>query len=363
MRQPAISALIDTYNQGQFLEQAIESVLAQGLSPSELEILVVDDGSTDNTASLMPKFAPRVRYLRKTNGGQASAFNAAFPELHGELIAFLDADDWWASDKLSAVLDAFSKNPDIPAVGHAFYDTLADGTPSELVAPDNVSRINLTTPHETRIAAVGKCCLATSKLTIRRSVLDRMGPIPEELVFCADEPIMDAALALGGAVLLDRPLCYYRYHTNNFFGFDSKDLSRKKKRYDIQAFLANYLPELLSRLGVSQECIRVFLDRGVADLERFDALRSGTRWQVFRAEMRAFSREFKNPSLGYRLFKAASGALILALPPARFYQVRDWYAKKNLRRFRETLGDAEPTFPPVCKRTPLLNRGESQPSQ
>ncbi len=359
---PLVSVLIDTFNQGQFLEQAIESVLAQDLSSSELEILVVDDGSTDNTASLMSKFAPRVRYLRKNNGGQASAFNAAFPELHGEIIAFLDADDWWTKDKLSSVLDAFSKNPDVAAVGHGFYDTLADGTPSELVTPD-VLHINFASPEQARIAAVGKCCLATSKMTVRRRVLERMGPIPEELVFCADEPIMDAALALGGAVLIERPLCYYRYHSNNFFGFDSKDFSRKKKRYDIQAFLTKYLPELLSGLGVSQECIQILLDRAVADLERFDAQHRGGRWQVFRTEMRVFSREYKNPSLGYRLFKAASGALMLALPPARFYQVRNWYAKKNLRRFREAIGEAEPTFPPVCKRIPLLNRGESKASQ
>lgn len=355
MTKPLISALIDTYNQGQFIEQAIESVLAQGLSPSELEILVVDDGSTDDTASRVAKFAPRVRYLPKKNGGQASAFNAAFPELHADLIAFLDADDWWAPEKLSAVLDAFSKNPDIGAVGHGFYDTLADGTLTTLVTPE-VSRIALTTVEEARVAAIGKCCLATSKLTIRRRVLDRMGSIPDELVFCADEPVMDAALALGGAVLIDRPLCYYRYHSANFFGFGTTDLSRNRKRYEIQIFLSRYLPEMLARLGVSSESVGLFVGRCATDLDRFEALEDGGRWRLFCTEMRTFRREFKNPSIGYWLFKAVTGALILCLPPARFYQVREWYTKKNLRRFREAIGDAAPSFPQVCKRVPLFQR-------
>ncbi|HVA17640.1 MAG TPA: glycosyltransferase family 2 protein, partial [Candidatus Dormibacteraeota bacterium] len=106
---PLVSALIDTYNQERFIEQALVSVLEQGLSPSELEIVVVDDGSTDNTASLVAKFAPRVRYIRKKNGGQASAFNAAIPETNAPIVSFLDADDWWAPGKLRAVLDAFQQ--------------------------------------------------------------------------------------------------------------------------------------------------------------------------------------------------------------------------------------------------------------
>src|SRR5579863_5771968 len=117
MTMPLVSALIDTYNQEHFIEQAIVSVLEQGLSPSELEIVVVDYGSTDNTASLVAKFAPRVRYIHKKNGGQVSAFNAAIPETHAPIVAFLDADDWWAPGKLRAVLDAFAQNPDIAAVG------------------------------------------------------------------------------------------------------------------------------------------------------------------------------------------------------------------------------------------------------
>ena len=96
MTTPHISVLIDTYNQERYIEQAIVSVLEQDFPAGEIEILVVDDGSTDRTPEIVNKFVPRVRYLRKENGGQASAFNACIPELHGRIVSFLDGDDWWA---------------------------------------------------------------------------------------------------------------------------------------------------------------------------------------------------------------------------------------------------------------------------
>ena len=90
MTTPHISVLIDTYNHERFLEQAIVSVLEQDFPASEIEIVLVDDGSTDSTPSIVEKFLPQLRYIRKKNGGQASAFNLAIPELRGSIVAFLD---------------------------------------------------------------------------------------------------------------------------------------------------------------------------------------------------------------------------------------------------------------------------------
>src|ERR1700684_1962393 len=97
---PLVSVLIDTYNHERFIEQAILSVLDQDFPAPDMEILVVDDGSTDGTPEIIRKFAPRVRYQRKSNGGQASAFNAGIPETKGDIVAMLDGDDWWARGKL-----------------------------------------------------------------------------------------------------------------------------------------------------------------------------------------------------------------------------------------------------------------------
>src|SRR5713101_3129782 len=118
MTKPFVTALIDTYNHETFIEKAIESVLQQDFSAADTEILVVDDGSTDRTSELIRRFAPRVRLLSKANGGQGSAFNAAIPEAQGEIVAFLDGDDWWAPDKVSAVARMFEAEPAVGLVGH-----------------------------------------------------------------------------------------------------------------------------------------------------------------------------------------------------------------------------------------------------
>ena len=111
MNSPCISVIVDTYNHEKFIECAITSVLEQDLPAEEMEIVVVDDGSTDRTPEILKNFQDKLRLIRKVNGGQASAFNAAIRRTHAPLVAFLDGDDWWAKNKLSAVVDAFRRNP------------------------------------------------------------------------------------------------------------------------------------------------------------------------------------------------------------------------------------------------------------
>src|SRR6202008_2657815 len=127
MGMPAVTVLIDTFNHERFIDEAIVSVLEQDFPRAEMEILVVDDGSTDRTPEIVRKFDPHVRLLRKTNGGQASAFNAGIPEARGEIVAFLDGDDWWAPNKLRKVLDAFESNPQVGMVGHGSTTVWSDG--------------------------------------------------------------------------------------------------------------------------------------------------------------------------------------------------------------------------------------------
>src|ERR1700731_4007134 len=113
MSKPHVSVLIDTYNHERFIAQAIMSVLEQDMPMANVEIVVVDDGSTDRTPEIVRGFEPRVRLIRKTNGGQASAFNTGIPECHGDVIAFLDGDDWWAPQKLRHVLEEMERNPEV----------------------------------------------------------------------------------------------------------------------------------------------------------------------------------------------------------------------------------------------------------
>src|ERR1700739_2795310 len=127
MATPFLSVLIDTYNHDRFIEQAIPSVLAQAIAEGGRKIIVVDDGSTDRTPEIVRGFEPRVRLIRKTNGGQASAFNKGISECHGDIVAFLDGDDWWAPQKLRRVAEEMERNPEVGIVGNGITEVFDNG--------------------------------------------------------------------------------------------------------------------------------------------------------------------------------------------------------------------------------------------
>src|SRR5579883_2718722 len=97
--QPLVSVVIPTYNYGHFLGRALASVFAQTYAP--IECIVVDDGSTDDTPAVLAQYGDRVRVIKRQRGGPAAARNAGVEAAKGEFVAFLDADDWWAKDKIA----------------------------------------------------------------------------------------------------------------------------------------------------------------------------------------------------------------------------------------------------------------------
>ncbi len=105
-----VSVIIPTYNRAHYLVEAIESILNQDIQDCRIEIIVIDDGSTDNTKEVVRKFGNRVKYLYQSNGGAGPARNRGILEATGEWVAFLDSDDRWLPEKLTMqfrVLDAF----------------------------------------------------------------------------------------------------------------------------------------------------------------------------------------------------------------------------------------------------------------
>jgi glycosyltransferase involved in cell wall biosynthesis len=111
-----VSVIIPTYNRAFYLCEAIESVLNQDIQDCQIEIIVVDDGSTDNTKEVLKKYGSSVRYIYQNNRGAGPARNRGIDEAKGEWVAFLDSDDRWLPEKLTlqfSVLDAF---PDYNAI-------------------------------------------------------------------------------------------------------------------------------------------------------------------------------------------------------------------------------------------------------
>ena len=140
---PLISTIIPLFNCEKYVGAAIESILAQNYQP--MQIIVVDDGSTDGSAAVARSF-PQVEYHFQENAGVASALNKGLAEAKGEFIAFLDSDDLWMEGKLKLELDAFARDPDLDMVmGNVeqFRETGPDTPPVSLGIFDGYLKITV----------------------------------------------------------------------------------------------------------------------------------------------------------------------------------------------------------------------------
>lgn len=125
-----VSVIIPTYNRAGFLEEALKSVLNQ--TYSNLEIIVVDDGSTDNTKEVLKPFKDKIKYFYQENKGPAAAKNTGLKSANGEYIAFLDSDDLWPSSKIEIQIENISDSENVNIVmGGVRHQELSDFNKNE----------------------------------------------------------------------------------------------------------------------------------------------------------------------------------------------------------------------------------------
>jgi glycosyltransferase involved in cell wall biosynthesis len=343
MTRPRVSVIVDTYNHERYIQQAMASVLQQDFPADDTEVLVVDDGSTDATSEILRQFEPRIRVIRKANGGQASAFNVAIAQTSGDIVAFLDGDDWWDKSKLSAVVEAFDKNPSIAAVGHGYLEVPDQGAPTWVVVPQEVCTVDASSKAAAIISNLARTLLATSRLAVRRRVLNQIGPIPDSLVFCADAPLLSSSIALGGALLLDRPLCYYRVHPGSLFTHSFRDNTKILRKAEMLSLTADFLDSRLKDFGIPNDVAQVMLESYRIEADRLrSSCGAGSRRQNASVEFRDFRAKVGKASWSYFVFKGLVGTIAYAVPGETFEKLRDWYYRKNLRRFRSKIAHAEP---------------------
>lgn len=116
-RSPSVSCIVPVYNGERFLGEALDSALAQPYRP--LEIIVVDDGSTDGSASVAAAYGTSVTYLHQANAGPAAAINRGLRAASGDFVAVLAADDLWPRDRLALQLAHFTRRPELDvSIGH-----------------------------------------------------------------------------------------------------------------------------------------------------------------------------------------------------------------------------------------------------
>ena len=213
-----VSVIIDTYNYGRFVEDAINSVLGQSVPASDVEIIVVDDGSTDDTPARMEKYRERIRYIHKQNGGQMSAFNAGFRHARGRLIAFLDADDFWHPHKLERVLDEFARSPATDVVYH-YLEVIDERGESAGTHPFGKGEVLFANDAYLKHYLDGELFwAATSGMTVRTECLNNLLPLPEDLKAYVDRYIgCIIPLYARRMALIGESLGRYRRHGSNLW--------------------------------------------------------------------------------------------------------------------------------------------------
>jgi glycosyltransferase involved in cell wall biosynthesis len=283
MSAPLVTVLIDTYNYGHYIEEALESVLAQEFPPDQREILVVDDGSTDDTAERLRKYGDSIRYFQKPNGGQATAFNFGFAAARGEIFATLDADDVWLPDKLRRVCETFENNPDAGMVYHRAYlwrdgvQDVNDGIFAEVSGHVPTSRISL----------LRYPMMSTSCLAFRRNVLSRLVPIPGGLRSQADAYLTALIIFVAPVAALPEYLAKYRVHGTNFFQVNAGGISRDRieHRVAMRTVLMTEIRRWLQGHGddLNSRDMQAYLKQWTKaqEVDGFE-LRKPGRWKYFR---------------------------------------------------------------------------------
>jgi glycosyltransferase involved in cell wall biosynthesis len=330
MARPFFSILIDTYNHERFIDEALQSVLSQNFPAADREILVVDDGSTDRTPEILRKYQPQIRVLRKTNGGQASAFNFGIPECLGEIVAFLDGDDWWAPGKLQQVAQAMTAEPELGFVGHGIVVVFQDGSQRAETLRNGFSfQANTVAGALTfrrRCAFMG-----TSRMAIRKTLLDQIGPVPEEIQVQADEYLYTLTAVRMPVCILPEPLTFYRLHADNGFILSAPDPQKlRRKQKSLEALVAG-LSQALRQQGIAPDIQRALLAYSSACADQIRLLLDGGwPWETFQTEKALYDVNHPDAPVSHRLFKSLVLSMSLFVPPSRFYRVQQSLAQNRI---------------------------------
>lgn len=256
-----ITVLITTYNYGRFIEEAIDSVMSQDFPLDKVQILVVDDGSTDDTSERVKKYGSDVEYLYKPNGGQASALNFGMANARGEVVSLLDADDLFLPGKLARLAEVFEKDPALGMAYHRFEEWhVATGERGEYTFVPLSGDVRTMPDFFLRYHP-----MATSCTSYRRTSLAPLLPIPEEIRMLADGYFVLLIPFLAPVLAIPEIHAVYRLHGTNSFYSDERKIPAQALRKRLQQWqiLMGAAKKWLADNGRTRKelSVRCFLDR------------------------------------------------------------------------------------------------------
>ena len=198
---PTVSVIIPTYNRGWCLQEAIDSVLAQEFE--DYELIVVDDGSTDETRTILDSYGRAIIVRRQSNKGVSAARNRGIAESRAQLIAFLDSDDLWLPQKLSRQVEFFKLNP-VKLICQTEETWVRNGV-----------RVNPKKRHRKLSGMIFEpsldlCLISPSAVMIRKALLDTVGVFDEKLPACEDYDLWLRISCRYPVYLIEEPLIIKR---------------------------------------------------------------------------------------------------------------------------------------------------------
>jgi Glycosyl transferase family 2 len=228
-----VDIVVNNYNYGRYVGQAIQSALDQ--TYEHVAVIVVDDGSTDDSRAVIASFGERVVTVLKENGGQASAFNAGLARSRGDVVVFLDADDLLAPHAAERIAATFGEHPELAKVHYRLSVIDADGQPTGELNPAK----HISLPHGDLRKAMTRFPFdlarpATSGNAFSGEVLKKIAPIRWNGPTAADWYAVSVAALYGPVGAIDESLGYYRVHGGNWHAVGSASLDLDHVRATIE---------------------------------------------------------------------------------------------------------------------------------
>lgn len=232
--EPLVSVIINNYNYDRFLAQAIDSALNQ--TYPNLEVIVVDDGSTDNSREIISEYGDRIIPILQPNGKQAAAFNSGFARSKGDIIIFLDSDDYLFPQTVEQIVRLW--NSDLAKVHYRLkvVDTFSKELGYSL--PQGTNPLSKGEVWRKLIEIGGYVSTPTSGNALSRKVLENLFPVPDEYKLTADDYLSMLVPFYGKVAAVEEPLGAYRIHDRNQWALSTVTAGRFQRfvRHDLQNY-------------------------------------------------------------------------------------------------------------------------------
>ncbi|MCH2547815.1 MAG: glycosyltransferase [Alphaproteobacteria bacterium] len=207
---PLTSVLMSSFNRADYIAEALDSILAQTCPP--LEIIVVDDGSTDNTPEILERYKDRVTILRKENGGKAAALNLAMPQANGEFIWVFDDDDLAAPDALETMQNILLQNKDAGIV-IGKYEQFKQSHAAVPINPTPLHYHEILEFQKIYVSLLERCYVFQPGMLVRKSCYAKAGEFNEKLARSQDYEMLLRLAAENKIIALDKVLFCQRVHS------------------------------------------------------------------------------------------------------------------------------------------------------